>query len=60
MNVTLDIFGALIDSRTGGSQVFDQITRRQRIDPAGPRPTRQVTDLDELPDYLAKGLPPTP
>jgi len=28
------------------------------IDPAGPRPTRQVTGLDELTDYLAKGLPP--
>jgi len=29
-----------------------------RLDPAGPRPTHQVTGLDELPDYLAKGLPP--
>jgi len=29
------------------------------IDPAGPRPTRQVTGLDELTDYLAQGLPPT-
>ncbi len=29
------------------------------IDPAGPRPTRQVTGLDELADYLAKGLPPS-
>lgn len=30
MNVTLDVFSALIDSRTGGSQVFDQIARRKR------------------------------
>ncbi len=28
------------------------------IDPAGPRPIRQVTALGELTDYLAKGLPP--
>jgi len=28
------------------------------IDPTGPRPTRQVTALDALADYLAKGLPP--
>jgi len=30
VNVTLDVFSALIDSRTGGSRVFDQIARRQR------------------------------
>jgi len=30
VNVTLDVFSALIDSRTGGSQVFDQIAGRQR------------------------------
>ena len=30
MNVTLDIFSALIDSRSGGSRVFDQIAGRQR------------------------------
>jgi len=30
------------------------------IDPAGPQPTRQVTGIDELNDYLAQGLPPTP
>jgi len=30
VHVTLDVFGALIDSRTGGSQVFDQIAGRQR------------------------------
>ena len=30
MNVTLDVFSALIDSRTGGSQVFDEIAGRQR------------------------------
>jgi len=29
------------------------------IDPAGPRPTRQVTGLGELTDHLAQGLPPT-
>jgi len=29
------------------------------IDPAGPRPTRQVTGLGELTDHLAKGLPPS-
>jgi len=29
VNITLDIFSALIDSRTGGSRVFDQIARRQ-------------------------------
>ena len=28
------------------------------IDPAGPQPTRQVTGLGELTDYLAKSLPP--
>jgi len=30
VNVTLDVFSALIDSRTGGSRVFDQIARRER------------------------------
>jgi len=30
VNVTLNVFSALIDSRTGGSRVFDQIARRQR------------------------------
>jgi len=30
VNITLDVFSALIDSRTGGSRVFDQIARRQR------------------------------
>lgn len=30
MNVTLDVFSALIDSGTGGGRVFDQIARRQR------------------------------
>ncbi len=30
VNVTLDVFSALIDSGTGGSRVFDQIARRQR------------------------------
>jgi len=30
VNVTLDVFSALIDSRAGGSRVFDQIARRQR------------------------------
>ncbi len=30
MNVTLDVFSALIDSRTGGSRVCDQIAGRQR------------------------------
>ena len=30
VNVTLDVFSALIDSRTGGSRVFDQIAQRHR------------------------------
>ena len=30
MNVTLDVFSALIDTRTGGNRVFDEIAGRQR------------------------------
>jgi len=49
-----DVRGAL----QAGVDTIRLIRPRHDIDPAGPRPTPQITVLDELPDYLAKGLPP--
>ena len=49
-----DVRGAL----QAGVDTIRLIRPRHDIDPAGPRPTPQITGLDELPDYLAKGLPP--
>ncbi len=49
-----DVRGAL----QAGVDTIRLIRPGHDIDPAGPRPTHQVTGLDELTDYLAKGLPP--
>jgi len=49
-----DVRGAL----QAGVDTIRLIRPGHDSDPAGPRPTRQVTGLDELPDYLAQGLPP--
>jgi len=49
-----DVRGAL----QAGVDTIRLIRPGHDIDPAGPRPTRQVAGLDELTDYLAKGLPP--
>ncbi len=49
-----DVRGAL----QAGVDTIRLIRPGHDIDPAGPRPTRQVTGLGELPDYLAQGLPP--
>ncbi len=51
-----DVRGAL----QAGVDTIRLIRPGHDIDPAGPRPTRQVTGLDELTAYLAQGLPPTP
>jgi len=50
-----DVRGAL----EAGVDTIRLIRSGHDIDPAGPQPTRQVTGLVELTDYLAKGLPPT-
>jgi 2-haloacid dehalogenase len=49
-----DVRGAL----QAGVDTIRLIRPGHDIDPAEPRPTRQVTGLGELTDYLAKGLPP--
>jgi len=49
-----DVRGAL----QAGVDTIRLIRPGHDIDPAGPRPSHQVAGLDELPDYLAKGLPP--
>ncbi len=49
-----DVRGAL----EAGVDTIRLIRPGHDIDPAGPRPTRQVTGLGELTDYPAKGLMP--